>query len=104
FYVDDRAGAEALRGEDLFVARADAPALDAGEYWAEDLERCTVVTAGGRELGHVSKLRALPSCEVLEVGDLLVPMVSEAVLSVDIEARRIVVDPAFLGVEPEPQE
>jgi len=81
-----------------------APALAAGEYWAEDLEGCAVVTGDGRELGLVNSLRALPSCEVLEVGDLLVPMVSDAVLSVDTSARRIVVDPAFLGVEPESRE
>ncbi|MDQ3675693.1 MAG: ribosome maturation factor RimM [Actinomycetota bacterium] len=100
--VDDRAGAEALRGEDLFVARAHAPELDTGEYWAEDLEGCVVVAADGRELGCVRSLRALPSCEVLEVGELLVPMVAAAVLSVDTQARRIVIDPTFLGVEPEP--
>jgi 16S rRNA processing protein RimM len=97
--VDDRARAEALRGEELMVERAAAPPLPAGEYWAEDLEGCTVLTADGRELGPVSRLRPLPSCEALEVGDLLVPMVGDAVLSVDVEARRIVVDPGFLGIE-----
>ena len=97
--VDGREGAQALRGEDLFVERAAAPPLPAGEYWAEDLEGCMVVTADGRELGAVARLRPLPSCEALEVCDLLVPMVGDAVLSVDIDARRIVVDPGFLGVE-----
>jgi 16S rRNA processing protein RimM len=101
--VDDRAGAEALRGEDLFVARADAPALGEGEYWPEDLEGCVVVTGDGRELGSVRTMRALPSCEVLEVGELLVPMVAGAVLSVDTQARRIVVDSTFLGLEAESQ-
>jgi 16S rRNA processing protein RimM len=96
--IDDRLGAEALRGEDLFVARAAAPALAAGEYWAEDLQGCRVVTVGGRELGIVEGLRALPSCEVLEVGELLVPMVGDAVRAIDVEARRIVVDGEFLGV------
>ena len=97
--VDDREGAEALRGKELFVDRAAAPELEAGEYWAEDLRGCRVVTALGRDLGVVSELRALPSCEVLEVGDLLVPMVGDAVLEVDIAARRIVVDAGFLGVD-----
>jgi 16S rRNA processing protein RimM len=98
--VDDRAGIEALRGEDLMVSRADAPVLPAGEYWAEDLEGCVVVACDdGRELGVVTRMRPLPSCEALEVGDLLVPMVGDAVIEVDIEARRIVVDPAFLGIE-----
>jgi hypothetical protein len=35
---------------------------------------------------------------VLEVGELLVPMVADAVLEVSLEQRRIVVDPGFLGV------
>ena len=47
-------------------------------------------------------MRALPSCEVLEVGDLLVPMVGDAVVSIDVAERRIVVDPEFLGVEADP--
>jgi 16S rRNA processing protein RimM len=97
--VDDRAGAEALREADLLVERADAPPLPEGEYWSEDLEGCTVLTPDGRELGTVVAMRALPSCEVLEVGDLLVPMVGDAVVSIDLDERRIVVDPEFLGVK-----
>lgn len=97
--VDDRAGAEALREADLLVERADAPPLPEGEYWPEDLQGCAVLTPAGRELGVVQAMRALPSCEVLEVGDLLVPMVGDAVISIDLDARRIVVDPGFLGVE-----
>jgi 16S rRNA processing protein RimM len=100
--VGDRAGAERLRGEELLVSRADAPPLPAGEYWAEDLQGCAVVTSDGRPLGTVERLRALPSCEVLEVGKLLVPMVGDAVLSIDIAARRIIVDGEFLGVDEEP--
>ena len=51
------------------------------------------------------RLLALPSCEVLEVAraggetDLLVPLVSDAVRSVDLERREIDVDLAFLGEE-----
>ena len=97
--IDDRAGIEALREAYLLVERADAPALPEGEYWSEDLEGCTVLTPQGEELGVVRTMRALPSCEVLEVGDLLVPMVGDAVVSIDVGERRIVVDPEFLGVE-----
>ncbi len=97
--IDDRVGIEALREADLRVERADAPPLPEGEYWPEDLEGCTVLTSQGAELGVVHAMRALPSCEVLEVGDLLVPMVGDAVVSIDVAERRIVVDPEFLGVE-----
>lgn len=97
--IDDRPRIEALRGEDLLVARSAAPPLPAGEYWPEDLEGCAVETPAGRGLGNVTAMRALPSCEVLEVGDLLVPLVGDAVLSIDVDTRRIVVDPLFLGIE-----
>ena len=99
--LEDRAAVEALRGADLLVDRAAAPALAPGEYWEEDLVGCAVVAASGRELGRVQELRALPSCEVLVVGELLVPMVGDAVRAVDVTARRIVVDTRFLGVDPE---
>jgi 16S rRNA processing protein RimM len=100
----DRAAAEALRGQTLFVPRDVAPALEADEWWAEDLEGLSVVD-GEREIGTVLRLLALPSCELLEVqraegGDpLLVPLVSDAVRNVDLELKRIDVDLQFLGEE-----
>jgi 16S rRNA processing protein RimM len=98
---DGRAAAEALRGEDLLVPREQAPPLDDDEWYAEDLEGCRVVD-GTAEIGIVARLVPLPSCEALEVhrrrgGELLVPLVRDAVRSVDVAARRIDVDLAFLG-------
>ncbi len=97
----DRAAAERLRGEELRAARTTAPALGDDEWWAEDLEGCRV-TDGERELGTVRRLLELPSCEVLEVEradgrELLVPLVRDAIRSVDAGARRIDVDASFLG-------
>jgi 16S rRNA processing protein RimM len=98
---EDRGAAEALRGEELRVARVDAPALEPGEYWAEELEGCRVHD-GEVVVGVVRRLVALPSCEALEVArdgdaDLLVPLVRDAVRTVDTTARRIDVDLRFLG-------
>ena len=105
-----REDAEALTGTELMVARVAAPELEDDEWWAEDLEGCTV-RDGERAVGIVAALLALPSCEVLEVdrttagGDeprpLLVPLVRDAVRSVDIERREIDIDLRFLGEEPE---
>ncbi|HWD70636.1 MAG TPA: ribosome maturation factor RimM [Solirubrobacteraceae bacterium] len=98
----DREAAEALRGQTLLVSRTSAPQLEADEWWAEDLEGLAVCD-GERKVGTVSRLLALPSCEVLEVqraegGDaLLVPLVSDAVRQVDIEHGRIDIDLEFLG-------
>ena len=99
---DHRDAAEALRGQELFVARAAAPELEEDEWWAADLEGCAV-RDGDREVGVVARLLALPSCEVLEVTrageapDLLVPLVRDAVRDVDVDGRVIDVDLQFLG-------
>lgn len=99
---DDRPAAEALRGEELFVARTEAPELEPDEWWAEDLEGCAVHDAG-RPVGTVRRLLALPSCEVLEVerpggqADLLVPLVADAVRRVDVERHEVEIDLKFLG-------
>jgi len=95
--ASNRAQAETLRGRPLTVARAEAPALEDDEFWAEDLVGCAV-TAGDRALGTVERLMSYPSCEVLVVGELLVPMVHDAIRVVDVTARRIDVDAEFLGI------
>jgi 16S rRNA processing protein RimM len=107
--VGTREAIDALRGTPLMVERRDE-LLAEGEYWAADLVGCSVVD-GETVVGVVSRVRALPSCEVLEVavtssGDpnlrgsedetLLVPLVDDAVRSIDLAARRIEVNLAFL--------
>jgi 16S rRNA processing protein RimM len=97
----DRDGAEALRGRELRVSRAGAPPLGEDEYWADDLVGCAVL-AGGRELGRVEEMLAYPSCDLLRLGDgTLVPLVRDAIVMIDLEARRIEVDAAFLGLDAE---
>jgi 16S rRNA processing protein RimM len=90
-----REDAEALRGRALLVAEADAPALGEGEYWAHELAGCRVVD-GAVDVGVVSRMVALPSCEALEVGDRLIPLVRDAVRSIDRDARVIDVDLGFV--------
>jgi 16S rRNA processing protein RimM len=99
--VDAREAAEALRGEELRVARNAAPELQDGEYWPEDLEGCAV-TDGDRTVGVVRAMIGYPSVDVLEVeregaDPLLVPMVRDAIRSVDVAAKRIDVSLAFMG-------
>lgn len=99
--VSGREAAEALRGTELAVPRVAAPQLGPDEYWAEELEGCAVCD-GELAVGTVRALIGLPSCEALEVerpgaGDLIVPLVRDAVRSVDTANRRIDIDLAFLG-------
>jgi 16S rRNA processing protein RimM len=100
---DSREAVERLHGTVLRVAIADAPALDEGEYWAHQLEGLAV-TDGERAIGTVREMRELPSFEVLEVlredgGELLVPMVGDAIRAIDLQAGRIDVDLRFLGAD-----
>jgi 16S rRNA processing protein RimM len=94
--VSDRDTAGGLRGEPLLV---DAGELEEGEFLIEDLVGCDVPG-----IGTVRSVSTLPSCDVLEVGDegVLVPLVSDAVTSIDLDARVIEVDRRFLGIEDGP--
>ena len=56
-----------------------------------------MVVDGAQEVGVVVRMIALPSCEALEVGDRLIPMVRDAIRSIDLQARRIDVDMGFVG-------
>ena len=101
---EDRSAAAALRNRELMIERSEAPELDEDEWWAEDLEGCAVHD-GARHVGTVRRLLALPSVEVLEVaradggGELLVPLVGDAVRAVDLERKQIDIDMRFLGAE-----
>jgi 16S rRNA processing protein RimM len=97
----DREAARAMQGTQLLVPRAAAPALSDDEWWAEELEGLRVVD-GVMPVGTVRRLLALPSCEVLEVvregaDVLLVPLVSDAVRTVDSKAGMVDVNLGFLG-------
>jgi len=101
---ENREAAQALHGCELLAPRAEAPKLDADEFWVDDLVGCRV-RDGERMLGSVRRVLALPSCEVLEVercggaGELLVPLVGDAVGEVDVQRREIEIHLRFLDVE-----
>jgi 16S rRNA processing protein RimM len=99
--IEDRASAQALRGEELLCRREAAPDLDEDEWWAEDLACCRVI-GDGRAIGAVNRLIAFPSCEALAVDrddgeEMLVPLVADAVRRIDIERGEIEVDLVFLA-------
>jgi 16S rRNA processing protein RimM len=93
--VEDRPAATALRGEPLLVPEREAP-LAPGEWLVDDLVGACVVG-----VGEVRRVLAGPSCDVLEVGEAgtLIPLVADAIRSIDPAARVIEVDHAFLGLE-----
>lgn len=72
--VDDRNGAEALRGRSLRAEALDA--APEGEVWVHELVGARVHTLDGADLGLVRAVVANPAHDLLELdGGLLVPMV-----------------------------
>jgi 16S rRNA processing protein RimM len=101
--VSSREAVDRLRGTDLWMRRSDAPPLEEDEWYAEDLVGCRVVD-GDAPVGVVVKLLPYPSCDLLEVQRpgagvkaLWVPLISDVVRTVDLEAQRIDINLAFLG-------
>lgn len=100
--VEDRSAAEALRGLEIQLPAGEAPDLGPEEWWAHELVGCAVFD-GEHRVGTVRGLMELPSCEVLEVAregrsePLLVPMVRDAIRSMEVGEGRIDIDMGFLG-------
>jgi len=103
--VDDRAAAEALRGQRIFVARSSFPTAGDDEYYWVDLIGLQVVNRQGQALGTVAGLidtgphsvlrvapETLPAGTPAEEAERLIPFVAAYVDEVDLTARRITVD------------
>jgi 16S rRNA processing protein RimM len=97
--VVDRTAAEALRGARVFVARSEFPPPEADEFYWTDLIGMAVVERNDVALGSVVGLIDNGAQSVLRVqppaagaDELLIPFVSAYVDTVDLAARRIVVD------------
>ena len=96
--VADRTSAEALRNTLLVADSATSPEVDEDEYWDHQLVDLAVVSVDGSSLGSVSDVVHSPGGDLLVVrrpdgGELMVPFVRSIVPTVDLDARRVVVDP-----------
>jgi 16S rRNA processing protein RimM len=93
--VDDRDGAEALRGAWLEVERSRVPPAPPGTYYRFELLGCRCVN-GGEELGEVLEVVEDGGGLLLLVSDgrreVPVPFVARFLRAVDVERRRIDLD------------
>jgi 16S rRNA processing protein RimM len=93
--VADRTAAEAWVGAEVLVEREALGEAGDGRFFWADLEGLPVVTAAGEAVGTVTGLYSTGAADVLVVtgerGERLVPLAPY--VGVDLEARRIVVDP-----------
>jgi 16S rRNA processing protein RimM len=97
--IEDRNGAEALRGTLLVADSASSVAGDDDDdYWDHDLVGLSAHTVAGVALGNVTDVLHPPGPAVLVIarpgtGEVLVPFVRELVPSVDLAAGRVLIDP-----------
>jgi 16S rRNA processing protein RimM len=105
--IEDRTGAEGLRGLLLHVERAeDETPQDEDEYYDSTLEGCRVELLAGTRVGVVREVVHLPSQDLLVVvtddeREVMIPFVSAIVPRVDVAARLIVIDPPVGLLDPE---
>jgi len=101
--IEDRNGAESLRGARIFVPRSSFPAAADGEYYWVDLIGLQVFNREGVDLGQVRDLmatgpqtvlviEAAPAAQSGKPVERMIPFVSAFVDGVDLTARRITVD------------
>lgn len=93
--IVDRDAAAVLTGAEVRVARSDLSTLGEGQFFDEDLLGLEVVNTKGRLLGTIVEVVETGANDVYVVrsdgGEILVPAVAHAVVSVDLAAKRVTV-------------
>lgn len=97
--IHDRTWAESLRNTLLEIDR-DPTELpeDPDEFYDDQLEGCQVELLDGSVVGLVTEVVHLPSQDMLSVtradtSEVLIPFIGQFVPTVDVVAKRIVIDP-----------
>ncbi len=89
--------ADELRNAEICVAESDAVKLESDEYYDWQLEGCEVESTDGQTIGKVREVMRTGGTENLVVendgSDVLIPFAEAICTEVDIEKKRIVVDP-----------
>ncbi len=94
--IDNINDIEKYRGKDLMIPRADAVALEEGEYFIFDLIGSAVFTEDGDELGVLSEILTTAANDVYVVKtssgkEVLIPSIKECILDVDVDNKKIIV-------------
>jgi 16S rRNA processing protein RimM len=81
----------------LRVPEETLHALEPGTFYQHQLVGCAVETVAGVKVGTVSRVGGGAAGSLLTVngdrGEVLVPMVADICVEIDVEARRIRIDP-----------
>ncbi|MEZ5427248.1 MAG: ribosome maturation factor RimM [Pyrinomonadaceae bacterium] len=98
--VDSIEAAEPLRNQEICVPEDEAVELEESEFFDWQLEGCEVSTIEGERIGHVREIMRTGGTELLVVEDAddpkkdyLIPFAEAICPEVDIENKRIKIDP-----------
>ncbi|MBP1851910.1 ribosome maturation factor RimM [Rhizobium halophytocola] len=104
--INDRNAAEALNGLELYIERDSLPddELDDDEFYYTDLEGLDVYDDEGNHYGSVTGVFDFGAGDLLELKGpgrrpVLIPFSEAAVLEIDIEDGRLVIDPIAAGLK-----
>jgi 16S rRNA processing protein RimM len=94
--VTDRDKAEALRGKKLYVDRSQAVVLSEDENFICDLIGCDAVDTNGNVIGKLVDVLQPGSTDVYVFdtpkGRMMMPALKAAIPTVDVKARKIILD------------
>ncbi len=94
--IDTRQDADKLRGRALTIPRAEIRPLAEDEYYAFQLIGLEVLTTDGKYVGRIVDLMTTPANDVYVVqgkrGEILIPAIEDVVKSIDLEAKRVVIE------------
>jgi 16S rRNA processing protein RimM len=109
--INDREAAEALNGLELYVDRDNLPddELDEDEFFYADLEGLEAVDDTGTGYGVVSGVYDFGAGDLLELKGpgkrpVLIPFSEAAVLEIDLERGKILIDPRAAGLIEDPKD
>ncbi|CAN7528056.1 MULTISPECIES: ribosome maturation factor RimM [Neorhizobium] len=109
--INDRNAAEALAGLELFIERDNLPddELEEDEFYYADLEGLEAVDEEGKSYGTVSAVYDFGAGDLLELKGpgrrpALIPFSEAAVLEIDLEGGKIVIDPQAAGLVENPED
>ena len=109
--VNDRNAAEALNGLELYIERDNLPddELDDDEFFYTDLEGLEAVDDEGTGYGTVSGVYDFGAGDLLELKGpgkrpVLIPFSEAAVLEIDLEGGKILIDPLAAGLIDSPDD
>lgn len=91
--IDSRDALEPWRDALVQILRDARPTLGPDSFYVSDLLGCEVFLQDGQRVGTIDDVLRYPAQDLWKVGEALIPAVKAIVVSVDLEARRVVISP-----------